>query len=166
MKEALGDLSEEGKMAKSKVETIDTGISSTPKSYEEEIGVDTHHWHEFENKKAVDPNFVYRWCLIDNTAYFKTKSYIAITKDEADRIKPFSGEWEDGAWHAKPNNKDHYILMRCPKALFDKRRDYYGSVGKDQIKGDKERLKEVGRQNWRRGDSIGPEDIIVDERLK
>ena len=153
-------------MAK-KIETIETAYTGTDNLSQEEIdslGVGAPKYYDFENPSAKDPNFEYRWSNISDIAVLKSEKYATISKEEFDRIKPFFGEWFEGACHLFRGSNKHMILMRCPKALFDKRRKYYGQAGRSTIETDKESLKEAGRQSWRKGDSIGPDEIIKDER--
>lgn len=146
------------------IESIHTGTDNLSQAEIESLGVGAPKYYDFENPKAKDPNFEYRWCNPSDVAVLKSEKYATVTKEEFDRIKPFFGEWIDGACHLFKGSKKHMILMRCSKVLFEKRREYYGQLGRNTIEADKESLKEAGRAAWKKGDSIGPDEIVKDER--
>lgn len=149
-------------MAKVK-ETLAGNMSATEDNLRE-LGIGDMDPFQLEKPQLLDQNFSYRWCEFAKTPYFKMKKYLPITKEEFDRVIPMYAEWVDGGCHLFKGTKDHCILMRCPKKLFNLRRDHYGKGYKEYIRNDKERLKEIGRQGYRKGDSIKPDDVIVDER--
>ena len=146
-----------------KTKTPIDGTSQTEFNIDE-LGIGAPKFFDFECKDKKDSKYEYRWCAINKMGYYRMKRYEVVTKEECDRIKPFFGEFVDGAWHLFRGSKENMVLMRCPKNIYKARRAYYGNVYKDNIRGDKERLKDIGRQNWRKGDSIKPDQVIVDDR--
>lgn len=143
-----------------------TGDVPGTESYIEDLGVGSPKFFDFEKPKLRDPKFVYRWVNIDNVPLMRTRHYVAVDSTECARIKPYYGEFKDGAWHLFDGGKSHMVLMRCPKSYFEKRREYYGNIAKDNIENDTQALAEIGRQSWKKGDSIGPNQIIIDSRAQ
>ena len=129
-----------------------------------DLGVGSANYMGFEHPENLDPKYAYRWVNIDSIPLMRTKKYVAVEQVECKRIMPLFGEWKDGAWHLFEGSKSHMIFMRCPKAYFNARRTYYGNQARENIEIDKESLKEIGHQAWKKGDSIGPDDVIVDKR--
>lgn len=148
-----------------KIETIDAGVGNIQQSEEEALGMGSARYEDFECTKKKDPNFEYRWVRIENVARAKATKYLPITEEEFNRIKPFYGQFSEGACHLFKDSNKHKILMRCPKKMFTRRRELYGSQGRDAVIKDKEHLKEQGNQAWKRGDSIKPGQIIDDSRV-
>jgi hypothetical protein len=129
------------------------------------LGVGSPNFYAFEFPEKLDrKKFVYRWTNWDNAPLMRTRKYVAVTLEECERIKPLHGEFKDSAWHLFDGSKSHMVLMRCPIEYFDQRRAYYGNIAKDNIQNDKEGLKAAGQREWRKGDSIAPDDVIVDSR--